>query len=83
MVKNALEPVTYRSIDEPCDEGQCHMKFGFDGLPLSVNPGKIQNAGPSPSVFRGKKIQSVALHDLYMFLCFEFFFPRSALGDGP
>ena len=34
---------------------------------------KIQNAGPSPSAFRGKKIQSAALHHLYMFLCFGFF----------
>ena len=29
------------------------------------------------------KIQSVELHHLYMFLWFGFFFPESALGDGP
>ena len=27
--------------------------------PLSVNPGKIQNAGQSPSAFSGEKVQSL------------------------
>ena len=35
---------------------------------------KIQNAGPSPSAFRGKKIQSAALHHLYMILLLWIFF---------
>ena len=48
--------------------------------PISVNPEKIQNAGPSPSVFSGKKIQSTAMHHLYMLLSLEFF-PEIAPGD--
>ena len=43
--------------------------------PLSVNPGKkIQNAGPSPSVFSGKKIHSAALDQfVYVSVLWIFF----------
>ena len=44
---------------------------------------KIQNAGPSPSVFCGKKIQSVALRRFVYVSVLWIFFPQNTLGDGP
>ena len=38
---------------------------------------KIKNAGPSPSAFRGKKIQSVALHHFVYVSVFLIFFPKT------
>ena len=43
---------------------------------------QIQNAGPSPSVFCGKKIQSAALNQFVYVPVLWNFFPESALGDG-
>ena len=51
---------------------------------LSVNIGKnIQNAGPSPSVFCGKKIQSAALNQFVYVSVLRIFFSEITLGDGP
>ena len=43
---------------------------------------KIQNAGPSPSVFCGKKIRSAALRR-FVYVSVLWFFPKMTLGHGP
>ena len=56
-------------------------------LPWDPNPypgilEKIQNAGPSPSAFRGKKSRAQRCIICICFCALDFF-PESVLGDGP
>ena len=47
-----------------------------------MNPGKIQNAGQSPSAFRGKNPERSVASFVYVAVLWNFF-SESALGDGP
>ena len=73
---------------ESCYENSSQVNFSFAFNPYPWILGKkIQNAGPSPSVFCEKKNPERSIeefcyhiqHILYRFLCFEFFFQKSRL----
>ena len=78
-----LKPVSALLFLFYCGPTVCTLKSLLFLTLIRESWKKIQNAGPSPSVFCGKNIQSAALNQFVYVSVLWIFFPEITLGDGP